>query len=340
MRGVQRDYAAWLRSEHWTPLADYVGGDVYASRWEHDERPLWTIINRGGDFDGVWLDTEARPGWHWTELTTGIALTVEEVDGRVRVGGPIPADGVAAVIASPSLMRGGVARINPDSSFPARAAVRIPAARADVETAPDGFAVVDGGRYELVVHHRVRETGLYGEAPYVDEWKPLPPRLHQRGTRHRTVYTGRFAVQQDEVSNAEYGRFLEATGYRPARPERFTTLGDPEAPVTDVELPDARAYAAWRGWRLPTEDEWQIAGAAGLLQRREPLVWNLTESEHTDGRTRFVIVKGGSAFHNDGSDWYFDGGPQPPDVSAKYLIAGAGVGRSPSIGFRCAVDLT
>ena len=68
-------------------------------------------------------------------------------------------------------------------------------------------------------------------------------------------------------------------------------------------------------------------------------MWNLTESEHTDGRTRFVILKGGSAFHNGGSDWYFDGGPQPPDVSAKYLIAGAGIGRSPSIGFRCAVDL-
>ena len=25
---------------------------------------------------------------------------------------------------------------------------------------------------------RRRETGIYGEAPYVEEWKPLPPRLH------------------------------------------------------------------------------------------------------------------------------------------------------------------
>jgi hypothetical protein len=339
MRGVQRDYAAWLRSEQWTPLGDYAGGSVYASRWEHGDRPLWTVVNRGADFDGVWLDAEARPGWHWTELTTGAALTVEESDGRVRVGGSIPADGIAAVIATSAPTTAGGARLDPDPSFPARAAVRRPVTRTVADTVPHGWAAVDGGRHELVVHHRVRETGLYGEAPYVDEWKPLPPRLHHRGTRHRTVYTGRFAVQQLEVSNAEYGMFLSASGYRPARPERFTTLGDPDAPVTNVELADARAYAAWRGWRLPTEDEWQLAGESGLLRRRAPLVWNLTESEHTDGRTRFVILKGGSAFHNEGSDWYFDGGPQPPDISAKYLIAGAGIGRSPSIGFRCAVDL-
>ena len=30
----------------------------------------------------------------------------------------------------------------------------------------------------LVARFRVRETGIYGEVPYVEEWKPLPPRLH------------------------------------------------------------------------------------------------------------------------------------------------------------------
>ena len=98
------------------------------------------------------------------------------------------------------------------------------------------------------------------------------------------------------------------------RPERFdpALAGPPDAPVTHVELADARAYAAWAGLRLPTEDEWQVAAEAGLLRRREPLVWNWTESEHTDGRTRFAILKGGAAFRADGSDWYFDGGPQRP----------------------------
>jgi hypothetical protein len=82
-----------------------------------------------------------------------------------------------------------------------------------------------------------------------------------------------------------------------------------------------------------------VAAAAGLLSRLEPLVWNWTESEHTDGRTRFAILKGGAAFRATGSDWYLDGGPQEPDVSVKLLLMGAGLTRSPSIGFRCAADL-
>ena len=110
--------------------------------------------------------------------------------------------------------------------------------------------------------------------------------------------------------------------------------------MTGLTLAEARAYARARGARLPTEDEWQLAGEAGVLERAEPLVWNWTESEHTDGRTRFAILKGGAAFRASGSDWYLDGGPQPPDVSAKLLLMGAGMSRSQSIGFRCAADLS
>jgi hypothetical protein len=216
-----------------------------------------------------------------------------------------------------------------------------------VSSETGSLAVADGGRRDLIVHHRARETGLYGETPYVDEWKPLPPRLHHRATLHRTVYLNRFAIERTEVTNAKYARFLAATGYRPTRAERFLAHwvdgrpapGTENLPVTHVDLADARAYANWAGLRLPSEDEWQVAGEAGLLERAEPLVWNLTESEHTDGRSRFCILKGGSGYRPTGSDWYFDGGPQPPDVSAKYLLTGVGLFRSPWIGFRCAVDV-
>jgi formylglycine-generating enzyme required for sulfatase activity len=181
----------------------------------------------------------------------------------------------------------------------------------------------------------------------VDEWKPLPPRLHHTATLRRTVYLQDVAVAVTEVSNAQYARFLAETGYRPRRPERFLAHwagGRPEPgtegeAVTHVDLTDARAYATWAGLRLPTEDEWQLAAETGRLERARPLVWNLTESEHTDGRSRFCILKGGAEYVREGSDWYFDGGPKSPDVSAKYLIAGAGLFRSPSIGFRCAVGV-
>ncbi|MGH3358635.1 MAG: formylglycine-generating enzyme family protein, partial [Nocardioidaceae bacterium] len=361
MRRVLDDHGAWLRSEDWTPLADHPGGDVqvYASRWEHDGSVLWTIVNRGEDHDGAWLLTDMpATNLYWSERTGALPITVEATgDGRTRVSGRIAAGDIAAVVASPSRIAsvphssnrfGAVGdRYNQDASFPRRVANRLPHGAAPVPTAPPGAVAVRGGRYELEVSYRVRETGLYGEAPYVDEWKPLPPRLHHQGRMHRTAYVGSFAVRRTEVTNAEYAAVLAATGYQPRRPERFLLTwadgapspGTENAPVTHVDLADARAYARWAGMRLPTEDEWQLAAADDTFERGSPVVWNLTESEHTDGRTRFCILKGGCDYRDVTSDWYFDGGVRPPEVSAKLLLAGAGVGRSSSVGFRCAVDL-
>src|SRR4029079_16309580 len=102
-------------------------------------------------------------------------------------------------------------------------------------------------------------------------------------------------------------------------------------------------------------DEWQLAAELGLLERLEPLGGKLHESEHSDGRTRFRIPKAGGAFRDvrprcsilrggcpfraAGSDWYLDGGPQPPQASVKLLHLGARLTRSTSLGFRCAADL-
>jgi hypothetical protein len=69
-------------------------------------------------------------------------------------------------------------------------------------------------------------------------------------------------------------------------------------------------------------------------------VWNWTESEHSDGRTRFCLLKGGAEWKAEGSVWYADGGPQPPEFSAKYLLMAPGLDRSGQIGFRCAADLS
>ncbi|MEU6999707.1 SUMF1/EgtB/PvdO family nonheme iron enzyme [Nonomuraea sp. NPDC046570] len=336
MRRVQRGHAAWLRSEDWTPLADHVPGtQVYGSRWVHDGVPLWTIANRGGAYDGPWIVTDDLPGHRWTDPATGTDLTVTPVDGgRIAIGGPLAAGGIAAVLPVPAGRETPprISDASDDDGFPARSAVRVAKPYAPVQGVPAGMVAVGGGRHELEVRFRVRECGLYGETPYVDEWKPLPPRLHGPGLLHRRVELGPFAIAMHEVSAAEYAAFLRATG-------RPVGLSAGDEPVTGVDLADARAYAAWAGARLPTEDEWQVAAMAGLLARREPLVWNLTESEHNDGRTRFCVLKGGSAFVPEGSDWYFDGGPRPPEFSAKLLILGAGLTRSPFIGFRLAADL-
>ena len=154
-------------------------------------------------------------------------------------------------------------------------------------------------------------------------------------------------MARHEVTNTQFAQFLAETGYAPVRSERFLAHwkngaplpGTENDPVTHIELDDARAYAAWAGLRLPTEDEWQVAAQQGLLNRAEPLIWNLTESEHRDGRTRFSILKGGCAPLPQVSDWYVESGPLPPERSVKLLALGAGLNRSPMIGFRCAADI-
>jgi hypothetical protein len=232
------------------------------------------------------------------------------------------------------------------SAFPHRRAVRVPVDPS--ATAPPADAVVvPAGEHVLTVRYRCRETGMYQGAPFVDEWKPLPPRLHDLRTLERVARLGHpVAVARLEVSEREFARFVAETGHRPVVPggrvpawrgRGVEEAGD--APVTEVDLEDARAYARWAGARLPTEDEWQLAAEREGLARRTPAVWNHTESEHSDGRSRFTMLKGGAEHRAEGSSWYADGGVRTPDVSLKYLVPGGGLGRSTSIGFRLAWDV-
>src|SRR5688572_16635124 len=59
------------------------------------------------------------------------------------------------------------------------------------------------------------------------------------------------------VTNAEFRRFLEATGRPvPAAQAAETLAGHP---VTGVTRAQAEAYCAWIGARLPTSAEWEAA---------------------------------------------------------------------------------
>ncbi len=68
-------------------------------------------------------------------------------------------------------------------------------------------------------------------------------------------------------------------------------------------------------------------------------VWHWTESERSDGRTRFCIIRGGAWFAAKGSGWYMDGGPRPANFAAKFLLTWPGLDRCSTIGFRCVAPL-
>jgi formylglycine-generating enzyme required for sulfatase activity len=77
----------------------------------------------------------------------------------------------------------------------------------------------------------------------------------------RLVGLGTFEIHRHEVTNAQYARYVSATGApRPAAwPAGRIATGEMLHPVAGVRAEEAAAYCAWLGMRLPTEAEWERA---------------------------------------------------------------------------------
>lgn len=80
-----------------------------------------------------------------------------------------------------------------------------------------------------------------------------------------------FSMDKNEVTNAEYARFVTETNH--VAPEQWGSVKAPVGqellPVSNVSYEDAVAFAAWRSkrdgvsYRLPTEEEWEYSARNG-----------------------------------------------------------------------------
>ena len=361
MLPVQRRYQALFTEGEWTPLVATSAPGVYASLWEKDGARLWTLVNRTeAAVEAEWLRVELRPGHRHFDLIAGREVIVGPAGQSAAIGGHLPPRGVGAVLAllvsavdTPFLaFLDAQARLSAgahwDTVFPARPIRRrVPAPSRGIGRAsvPAGMNFIAGSEVPLVSAYRVRECGFYAAAAGDDGGKL--PGLHTLALMPRLARLAPYAIAEAEVTNRQFRVFLRQSGYTPADPTNFLRHwpngalagGEEDLPVVYVDLDDARAYARWAGARLPTEDEWQHAVSTGLAGFDGRRVWNWTESEHTDGRTRFCILKGGADYRTAGSAWYADGGPQTPEFGAKYLLMYPGLDRSGQIGFRTAADV-
>ncbi|MBL8911682.1 MAG: SUMF1/EgtB/PvdO family nonheme iron enzyme [Archangium sp.] len=104
---------------------------------------------------------------------------------------------------------------------------------------------------------------------------------------------GSLFVDRRPVSNAEYARFVSATGRAP--PRHWEGRATPpleleESPVTFVTQVDAVAYAAWAGKRLPEDHEWGLMlQHLGAERLGTGTVWEWTATARQSGS----VVRGG-----------------------------------------------
>jgi formylglycine-generating enzyme required for sulfatase activity len=110
-------------------------------------------------------------------------------------------------------------------------------------TAPAGMVLIPAGRY------------LIGSN--ADSTKAAFP--------EHSVTLKAFFIDRTEVTVGAYARFVEATN---AEPPWGKTRPDTLLPATRVRWPEASAFCAWRGARLPSELEWEAAARGAQGGRR------------------------------------------------------------------------
>ena len=400
MMSVLRRYASLFSTEQWKPLVSTEDERIFAGLREENGLRLWTLTNKKEEqVEGTFLVVPHEENEHYYDLIAGREIEVTPRDGMVELKGSIRPRGIGGILAGTKDALGDgfdvflakQAEIDARADFtvdtvPPPEELKIVASTkklAECDISLDAMVAVPGYDGEIEVSFRVRECLLYEPTTSEHREEIFRPHL-EMSTLKKDVSISPYAVDLTPVTNQDYAKFMKASGYVPVHAENFLKHWKngvpPEEkanhPVVYVGLADARAYAAWAGKRLPTEEEWQRAaggeddleypwgrefdskfcndGATGgttsvdaFPRGRSPYgcydmcgnVWELPESERHDGMTRFCILKGGSYYEVTGSQWYSDGGPQRCDFAGKYILFWAGLDRSPTIGFRCVVDM-
>lgn len=285
---IERRFADCMVSLDWRPYERTLQAGVFASRFPSGGVTLWTLVNRN-EYEVVGEQFAVRhvEGTRYFDAWNGAALAPRIDGGRAVFEFAIEGRGFGAVAALTSgaevegldAFLAGMAEhaatplrdySNQWRALPQALVPIEPTAPAQVP--PPGMIAIPGGDFDFVVGGVEIEGQTWEGVDVQYPWESGARRAHRRRMRMRP-----FHIDRTPVTNAEYRRFVEASGYRPRDAHNYLRdwidgappPGWERKPVTWVALEDARAYAHWAGKRLPREWEWQYA-AQGDDGRRYP----------------------------------------------------------------------
>jgi formylglycine-generating enzyme required for sulfatase activity len=121
------------------------------------------------------------------------------------------------------------------------------------------------------LHFRLIPGGYYLLGSPLSE----PGRYADEDTPHR-VRVDAFYIAMTETTNAQYRRFLEATGHQAPLYWEDKSLNGPNQPVVGVSWDDAVAFCRWLtqvtgvSHSLPSEAQWEAAARGGLTGQPYP----------------------------------------------------------------------
>jgi len=281
---VERQFADLLVSKDWEPFVPVMQSGVFATKFPGNGVTLYLFVNRNEyDVDGeqielpdglryydVWHGKEIKPYWRRSDRGVFIEFPMEAHGyGALLVVDPgTEVAGLSAYLAKMAeLTKTPLASYSHEWHFLPQKLMEI-APTKPAASAPEGMVKIPSDPwYEFKVTGIEIEGEAWVGLDVQYPWEDSP----RRGHDHRMGIDS-FYIDKYPVTNAEFKKFMDASGYKPSDAHNFLRdwkADEPNKPVTWVSLEDASAYAKWAGKRLPHEWEWQYA-AQGMDGRTYP----------------------------------------------------------------------